>query len=141
MHQKNFEAWIALKQTVDAERERPSVRKAEVRWCAIGHNVGSEIDGKGTLFARPVIILQVLSPNTCLVLPLTHSAKTGRFIYEFEFQSERIKARLDQVRVVDLKRLKAKVGELSAAKLEEITRHTITFLFGLESTKSLARTD
>lgn len=141
MHKKDFRSWIALKEAIDRETERPGVRKGEIRWCAIGHNVGSEIDGKGTLFGRPVIVLQQLSPNTAFVLPLTHSAKAGAFVYEFEFQGEQIKARLDQARVVDLKRLKAKVGELSTPKLEELKRRAIAFLFGLRVGKTIHYAD
>ncbi len=72
----------------------------------MGHNIGSEIDGKGIAFARPVLILKFVSTNTCLAIPLTHSQKTGKYMFPFEFKGEQINARLDQVRIIDVKRLK-----------------------------------
>lgn len=130
MHKKDFSTWLELKAEIDNEVNRPTVRKGEIRWCAIGHNIGSEIDGKGTLFARPVLVLRMLSPNTCFVLPLTHSTKVGSFVFPFDFQGEKIKARLDQPRVVDLKRIKTKLGELSDNKFNDISQAAESFLFG-----------
>ena len=106
MHKKDFSSWIILKEKLDNEMGRPNIKVKEVRWCAIGHNVGSEIDGKGELFARPVIILKIVSTNTCLILPLTNSSKAGAFTFDFNFKGKDIKARLDQVRIVDLKRIR-----------------------------------
>ena len=137
MHTKDFQAWMVLKEEVDNERQRPAARQGEIRWCALGHNIGSEIDGKGTLFARPALILRQLSPNTCFILPLTHSKKTGNFVHEFEFQGEQIKARLDQARVVDLKRIKGKVGELSERKLRDIANRAAAFLFGSDASQAI----
>ena len=128
-HIKEFLTWIKLKEEIDKESNRPSVRAREIRWCAIGHNIGSEIDGKGDLFARPVIILKMISTNTCLILPLTHSSKEGKYMLEFEFKKELIKARLDQVRIVDIKRLRSKLGELPSEKFEMIRNKTKDFLF------------
>ena len=129
MHKKDFSTWVKLKEKLDLEIKRPNIKIREVRWCAIGHNIGSEIDGKGELFARPVIILKIISSNTCLVLPLTHSEKTGKYMLEFHFKNENIRARLDQVRIVDTKRIKSKIGELPSIKFELIKEKTKEFLF------------
>lgn len=86
MHKKDILKWSKLKLEIDGEIARPNVKKAEVRWCALGHNVGSEIDGKGDLFARPILILKIVSNHTCLCLPLTHSEKMGKHIFELEFK-------------------------------------------------------
>ena len=129
MHKKDFSSWIILKEKLDNEMGRPNIKVKEVRWCAIGHNVGSEIDGKGELFARPVVILKIVSTNTCLILPLTNSSKAGAFTFDFNFKGKDIKARLDQVRIVDLKRIKSKVGELPILKFESIKKAARDFLF------------
>jgi mRNA interferase MazF len=129
MHKKDILNWSTLKIELDTEVHRPNVKTAQVRWCALGHNVGSEIDGKGTLYARPVVIIKIVSNHTCLVLPLTHSEKTGKHIHEFEFKGEHVKARLDQARIVDLKRIKDKVGEISEVKFLEIKLRSKEFLF------------
>lgn len=129
MHKKEFSSWINLKQKIDEEVRRPNIKIREVRWCSIGHNIGSEIDGKGDLFARPVLILKIVSSNTCFVLPLTHSDKEGKYMLEFSFKNENIKARLDQVRIVDTKRIKSKIGEMPLQKFIFIKDKTKEFLF------------
>lgn len=129
MHKKDFSNWIKLKESIDKEIKRPNVLTREIRWCSLGHNVGSEIDGKGDLFARPAVILKIISNHTCLVLPLTHSEKIGRHILEFEFMGEKNKARLDQVRIIDLKRLKGKIGRISENKFKDIKNSAQDFLF------------
>lgn len=50
MHKKDILKWSKLKLEIDGEIARPNVKKAEVRWCALGHNVGSEIDGRQRRF-------------------------------------------------------------------------------------------
>ena len=129
MHKKDFQSWCDLKVEINNEVNRPNVLVREIRWCSIGHNIGSEIDGKGELFARPVLILKIISSHTCLVLPMTHSKKEGRHIVEIDFQDEKVKIRLDQIKIVDLKRLKSKIGRLSEGKFEAVNKSAKDFLF------------
>lgn len=129
MHKKDFQGWCDLKVEINNEPKRPNVLVREIRWCSVGHNIGSEIDGKGDLFARPVLILKIISSHTCLVLPMTHSKKEGKHVVEIDFQDEKVKIRLDQIRVIDLKRLKSKIGRLSEGKFEAINKLAKEFLF------------
>ena len=129
MHKKDFQSWCDLKVEINNEVNRPNILVREIRWCSIGHNIGSEIDGKGELFARPVLILKIISSHTCLVLPMTHSKKEGRHIVEIDFQDEKVKIRLDQIKIVDLKRLKSKIGRLSEGKFEAVNKSAKDFLF------------
>lgn len=129
MYIKDIFGWSKLKSEINEEESRPNVKIREVRWCALGHNIGSEIDGKGDLYARPVLILKIISSHTAFVIPLTHSIKTGKHIYEFNFKKENIKLRLDQVRVIDIKRLKSKVGEVPQKRFQEIKEKLKEFIF------------
>ncbi len=129
MRSKDILGWSKVKVDIDKEEVRPDVKIGEVRWCAIGHNVGSEMDGKGELFSRPVLILKFISTNTRLVIPLTHSEKLGRHLLEVDFNGEKIKARLDQIRIVDVKRIKGRLGEISENKFKNIFSACKEFLF------------
>ena len=128
MHEKDFEGWSKVKEAIN-ETHRPNVNVRDVRWCAIGHNIGSEIDGKGEAYARPVLVLKFISNNTCLVLPLTHSNKTGAHMLPLSFKDEDINARLDQIKIVDTKRLKTKIGRLSEDKVEAALDAVKSFIF------------
>jgi hypothetical protein len=64
-----------------------------------------------------------------MVLPLTHTNKTGKHIFEFSFKGESTKARLDQVRIIDIKRIKGKIGRVSDFSFQIIKNKTKEFLF------------
>lgn len=128
MHLKDFDNWNIYKKNLDTTN-RPMCSIREVRWCSIGHNVGSEIDGKGSAYTRPVVILKFTSNNTCFCIPLTTSKKQGRFMYEFTFQGEQINARLDQIKVVDVKRMKDRLGKLSQRDFIDLIEAVKNFIF------------
>lgn len=52
-----FSAWLRVQQRLQ-HRSAVKFNEREVWWCAIGVNVGYEIDGKGKDFARPVLVLK-----------------------------------------------------------------------------------
>ena len=58
-YQKNFDDWNQVKKTIQQPGKRQFVREGEVRWAMIGVNVGTEIDGKGVNYARPVLVAAV----------------------------------------------------------------------------------
>ena len=51
MEEKRFEEWFELKESHTTGRV-PDTREGEVWWCAVGENVGVEINGKSKTFAR-----------------------------------------------------------------------------------------
>src|SRR3989344_8500035 len=71
---KDFDQWNNLKKQTDRERPRLYTVR-EIWWCRLGVNVGSEQDGNGELFLRPVVIVRSFGAHTCLILPLTTSAQ------------------------------------------------------------------
>ncbi len=75
MYIKNFEDWHLVKKNLDAENRKVSIRSGEIRWMAIGANIGSEIDGKGVSFTRPGLILHVIGSSLALGDPYTTKIK------------------------------------------------------------------
>jgi hypothetical protein len=54
---KRFSEWFGLKKKLHERQQTPPlVSEREIWWASVGENVGSEINGKSTLFSRPVII-------------------------------------------------------------------------------------
>lgn len=79
----------------------------------MGVNVGTEQDGSGEMYLRPVVILRAFGPEACLIVPLTTSVREHLLrvsVGEVDGQSAR--ANLSQVRVVDTRRLVEKIGFL-----------------------------
>ena len=54
---KDFDKWNTEKKQTNAEQPRLYTVR-EVWWCRLGGNVGSEQDGSGRAFLRPVVIVR-----------------------------------------------------------------------------------
>ena len=75
--------------------------------------MGSEQDGDGQLFLRPVVILRAFGANACLVIPLTTSTRQHPLRISVGIVDGReARANISQIRVVDTRRLAEKVGFL-----------------------------
>ena len=95
------------------------VEEGNVWWCRMGENVGVEINGKGKDFTRPVIIHTKFTATSFLVIPMTTKLeyksgdkKEGSWFTSFRHQGVDNLACLSQIRVVDYRRLKNKMGYL-----------------------------
>lgn len=93
----------------------------EVWWVALGKNIGHEIDGKNTDFARPALVLRKFSPTICLVLPLTTQIKAENpFQFVIHFNNRSTALVLDQSRTISAKRLINLAGSLDTKQFELI---------------------
>ena len=108
--EKNFDKWSSRKKKIHARSEKMLFHKREIWWCALGINVGYEQDGKNHDFERPVIIVRQLSPDTCAILPLTTKRRLEKFQAEVNHGNIRNYALLDQIKVIDARRLLRKIG-------------------------------
>jgi len=110
--EKDFDEWNTTKKQTHGEQPRLYTVR-EIWWCRLGVNIGSEQDGSGKFFLRPVVIVRGFGADTCLVIPLT----TSRRIHPLRvsvgiIQEEQASALLSQIRVIDTRRLVEKVGFL-----------------------------
>lgn len=118
---KDFDIWNNAKKHIDATAPRPPfVSEREIWWCSLGINIGREQDGRGDNFERPAVVIKTLSPDTCMVLPLSTKRRLQKFQSEISHGSMRGFALLDQVRVLDTKRLRRKIGTVSKSEFNAI---------------------
>jgi len=68
---KDFDRWNQKKKKLNVDIEPLYFREGEIWWAHLGVNIGYEIDGKKTNFARPVIVLRKYNKYSFLALPLT----------------------------------------------------------------------
>ncbi|MDO8493392.1 MAG: type II toxin-antitoxin system PemK/MazF family toxin [bacterium] len=127
---KDFKKWHAQKQEVEKERPRVFFDEREIWSCYLGENVGFEQDGRGEEFLRPTVILKKFNNEVMWVIPLTRTKKKGKYYFSFSFGDETdiSTAILSQIRLVDAKRLKYKMGVIKAedfASLKSKIRHLI----------------
>lgn len=113
MFKKRFNEWILLKEKIhERNYNAPYVSEGEIWWASVGENVGSEIDGKSSLFSRPVLIYKKLSHHFYFVVPTTTKDKTGSWYVQFKHRGKKMVACLQQSRSMDYRRLSSKLGEM-----------------------------
>lgn len=115
-YKKDFRGWHQLKPVIDQKKERVFFHEREIWFCHLGVNIGYEQDGFGKEFLRPVIILRKFNNEVCCIIPLTKANKRRNKTYYFSFSFDsktRSTAILSQIRLVDSKRLKYKIGTMS----------------------------
>lgn len=85
--------------------------------------MGSEQDGTGNSFDRPILILKGFSKHTCLIAPLTSSPEKHKMRIPIgKVQEKDSSVILSQMRVIDTKRLIYKVSFLDKSIFDKITK-------------------
>src|SRR3989344_3685061 len=110
--QKDFEVWHELKSKLDSIKTGVLFNEGEIWWCAVGKNMGVEVNGKSQIFARPIIIFKKLNQSSFYGIPMTTSDKTGSWYIPFMHQGKENKVMLNQIRAYDYRRLYNKLGTL-----------------------------
>ncbi len=118
---KQFDEWNTRKQDLQ-NNEKPYVKfhARDVWWCSYGVNLGSEQDGTGGNFERLCVVVKKLSGTTFVALPLSTKEKLADFQVKVVVKDRVGYVLLDQVRVLDVKRMLRKVGYIDKAEFEII---------------------
>jgi len=129
---KDYIDWMAVKKKINNDGDLPiRYHEKEIWLCSVGENVGFEEDGKGTSFVRPVLILKIYSSMFCHIIPLSTVNKCGKYYYNFNYTKDKQSvALLSQLRPIDTRRLKRKVGAISDADYNKI-RESLRILLEL----------
>ncbi len=110
---KKFLEWIGLKEKLHTNNSKPPlVSERDLWWISIGENVGSEINGKSSLFSRPAIILKKLSHGLYLIVPTTTQKREGSWYVKISLNQKDTYACLHQIRTVDYRRLSTRLGQM-----------------------------
>lgn len=121
---KDFDAWNGQKKSIDSRTQRIHYHEREVWWCWLGLNVGFEQDGVGADYRRPVVILRGLGAQTCLVVPLTTSAREHALRPSVgKVAGIEARALISQLRVIDVRRLNQKIEYLPQSVFDILKKH------------------
>lgn len=125
MHKK-FIDWIFHKIHIEQSLSRLDFHEREVWWCHLGVNVGSEQDGKGEHYARPVLVFKKFNKEICWAIPITTKEKIGKFYVKiFLNKNEARWVIISQLRLIDSKRLIDKICRISKDDYDLVTKATI----------------
>src|SRR3989338_1269123 len=115
---KNFDKWNKSKKGLENVPITKYVHPKEVWWCALGLNLGAEIDGKNENFERPVIVMKVYNKETMVILPITTKQKDDEFHHKIQTIEKTVWIKLTQMRVISNKRLLRRVDLLDEASFK-----------------------
>ena len=124
---KNFKDWHIKKEGIDLYKNiHVYFHAREVWWCSLGLNIGSEQDGKGRNFSRPILVFKKFNKEIFWAIPLSTKIKSGRFYFPINISDdiERV-AVLSQLRLIDVKRLITKIGMIFNENYTEIEKAVI----------------
>lgn len=110
--EKDFKNWHELKAKIHFHNEIILFKQREVWWCNVGANIGHESDGKGERFTRPVLVVRKFNQSIFLGVPLTTRIKDNPFYYRIQLHGREQCAMLSQLRLLDSKRLRNRIGRL-----------------------------
>jgi len=131
---KDFDNWNIKKKATHNSGPRPYYHEREVWWCSLGVNIGSEQDGTGENFDRPVVIFKSFNKELFMAVALTGKRKTGKYYLPVGFIDGReATAILSQVRLVDAKRLIKKITVLDEQVFTKLKTALQAVLFGSTS--------
>lgn len=123
--EKDFKNWLTAKEKIHAQKDEKEInfREREIWWCRLGVNVGSEQDGKGTDFSRPVLVIKKFNKYMFWAIPLSAIVKNSNF-YEECVTSDGKKrgAIISQLRVISAKRLMNRVGWVNECSFYNIKK-------------------
>lgn len=129
MH-KEFKRWGQNKEALHENSKVTFYKVREVWWCAIGINIGSEQDGTGKNFDRPVLIVKDLNQKIFFGVPLTGHERYGKhYFYIGKTNHLHTSALLSQARVWDSKRLIRKMYVLNKPIFDELKDRLYSVLF------------
>jgi mRNA-degrading endonuclease toxin of MazEF toxin-antitoxin module len=122
---QKFKEWFKLKIKLSFKEDSLVFKQNEIWWCSLGLNLGEETYGKGEKFTRPVLIFKKLTSSSFVAFPLTTQERIGSWYAKIETQGIKRWVMLNQIRILDKKRLTNRIGALSGADVQEVKKSFI----------------
>jgi len=111
---KKFNEWNELTQTLNKKENIINFKEREIYWGSLGENIGSEQNGKGKDFSRPILVVKKLNKQLFFSVPLSTTIRDGSYFYNFNFfENQQSSALLVQAKIFDLKRIDQKIGMIN----------------------------
>ena len=116
----DYDKWNSVKKHLALHGRQPNAAQGEIWWAGVGLNLGSEMNGKNTRFARPVLIYKKLSRYNYMAIPLSSKPHEGSWYVQFNQGNVAETALIGQARVMSVRRLYSRMGEIDEADLKRV---------------------
>ncbi|MBR1875271.1 type II toxin-antitoxin system PemK/MazF family toxin [Candidatus Saccharibacteria bacterium] len=120
---KKFNQWNEIKKMLNDNSPRIVAKEGYLYWVSVGVNVGTEEDGKGPVFTRPVLAYYADDNNKkeFLGIPFTTTPQRNEKYTEIAMVEDEITyALLKQIRVFSVKRINREIGRLKPEIFDNI---------------------
>lgn len=113
--EKDFEKWSKNKEILNTRvlGDTFYCLEKEIWTCSLGVNVGSEQDGQGPNFLRPVLVIKVINSQTFLGIPITTKIHHDPYYIKFNLGASDQWAIISQIRLLSVRRLQRFVGVMT----------------------------
>ena len=91
----------------------PDFQEKEIWFCYLGKNIGTEQNGSGKNFQRPVIIIKKFNNMSAMTAPLTSIIKDGKYYFTVNLNNKKSSIIISQIRFLSAKRLLYKIGKIN----------------------------
>jgi mRNA interferase MazF len=75
----NFYEWNSKKIAINNNQIFNHPKEREIWWCSVGLNIGSEVYGKGSAYARPVLVINAEGSESFIGIPVTSKIKNKKY--------------------------------------------------------------
>jgi mRNA interferase MazF len=124
---EKIKKWFELKIKLCTKDDGVVFKQKEIWWCSLGMNLGEESYGKGEKFARPVLVFKKFTSSSFLGIPLTTHEKKGSWYIEIETLGIKRWVMLNQIRVLDKKRLTNRISAVGKNDFDKIKKGFLSF--------------
>lgn len=119
-YEKDFKGWAKVAEEVEGREREEIYKSGVVYWANLGVGVGSNEDGKGERFTRPVLLLAMVSKARALIVPITSQVKEGVNYREILVAGKVEYLLFDQVRTIDTKCLEGMLDDVGEVFLRKM---------------------
>lgn len=117
---EEFDQWNELKKKIQHNEKLLPFREREIWWYAAGENLGSEINGKGKRFSRPILIVRKYGNATFFGVPLSTRKLSGFWYANVTVKGINRCVLLSQASSLSALRLYEKIDRIPVNEFNEI---------------------
>lgn len=128
---KHFDDWNELAKSLHKKGEKFPFRERDLWWYAAGENIGTEINGKGERFARPILIVRKYGEDGFFGVPISSQLHNGIWYAEFIHKNKVQCALLSQASTYSVHRLYGRIGRIGRDNFARIIQALAELLLKL----------
>jgi len=126
---KRFDEWNELKKSLHENAKKFPFRERDSWWYAAGENIGTEVNGKGSRFSRPILVIRKYGEEGFFGVPISSQIHGGIWYAKFKCNGQTQCALLSQAGTYSVHRLYHRISRIKGEDFEMILTKLGQLLF------------